>query len=358
MRILYGVVGEGMGHATRSRVVLQHLVEQGHEVEIMTSGRAKDFLAKHFKGVNRIHGLHFVTEDNRVRLGKTLLSNALEGPGGLTRNIDAYFKLLERFQPEVVISDFESWTYVYAKAHGIPILSVDNMQVINRCRHPDDVLEGYQASFELARAFVKTKLPFCDHYLVTTFFRPPVRKERTTLYPPILRPEILAAQSTPGDHILVYQTAEGNESLEATLRRSGLPCRVYGMYRGLTDDRVDGKIMHRPFSESRFIEDMASARAVIAGGGFTVMSECVYLHKPMLSVPLEAQFEQILNARWLEKLGYGRWATSLDDPAPIEAFLEAVPGCEERLQEYQQDGNKELLAGIDEHLDRAAAGLY
>ncbi len=358
MRILYGVVGEGMGHATRSRVVLQHLVEQGHEVEIMTSGRAKDFLAKHFKGVNRIHGLHFVTEDNRVRLGKTLLSNALEGPGGLTRNIDAYFKLLERFEPEAVISDFESWTYVYAKAHRIPILSVDNMQVINRCRHPDDVLEGYQASFELARAFVKSKLPFCDHYLVTTFFRPPVRKERTTLYPPILRPEILAAKPTRGDHLLVYQTAEGNETLEATLRRSGLPCRVYGMYRGLTEDRVDGKIVHRPFSETGFIEDMASARAVIAGGGFTVMSECVYLHKPMLSVPLESQFEQILNARWLQRLGYGRWATNLDDPAPIEAFLEAVPECEERLAEYQQDGNAELLAGIDEHLDRAAAGLY
>jgi hypothetical protein len=35
-----------------------------------------------------------------------------------------------------------------------------------------------------------------------------------------------------------------------------------------------------------------------------------------------------------------------------------VPQCEERLQEYEQDGNKALLAGIDEHLDRAAAGLY
>ena len=35
MRVLYGVVGEGMGHAIRSRVVLEHLFAQGHEVEIM-----------------------------------------------------------------------------------------------------------------------------------------------------------------------------------------------------------------------------------------------------------------------------------------------------------------------------------
>ncbi len=63
MRILYGVVGEGMGHAMRSRVVLEHLFAQGHEVEIMASGRAVDFLDKRFRAkgdVHRIHGLHMI----------------------------------------------------------------------------------------------------------------------------------------------------------------------------------------------------------------------------------------------------------------------------------------------------------
>ena len=73
MRILYGVVGEGMGHAMRSRVVLEHLFAQGHEVEIMASSRAVDFLAKRFPGVHRIHGLHIIYEENRVRRGRTLV---------------------------------------------------------------------------------------------------------------------------------------------------------------------------------------------------------------------------------------------------------------------------------------------
>jgi len=30
MRLLYGVVGDGMGHATRSRVVITHLLARGH----------------------------------------------------------------------------------------------------------------------------------------------------------------------------------------------------------------------------------------------------------------------------------------------------------------------------------------
>ena len=72
MKVLYGVVGEGMGHAMRSRVVLEHLLAQGHEVEIMASSRAVDFLAKRFEGVHRIHGLHMIYEENRVRRGATL----------------------------------------------------------------------------------------------------------------------------------------------------------------------------------------------------------------------------------------------------------------------------------------------
>ena len=50
MRILYGVVGEGMGHATRSRVVIEHLLAAGHHVGVVASDRAFPFLARAFAG--------------------------------------------------------------------------------------------------------------------------------------------------------------------------------------------------------------------------------------------------------------------------------------------------------------------
>ncbi len=356
MKILYGVVGEGMGHATRSRVVLEHLVKQGHELVIMASGRATDFLAKRFEGVTRIHGLHMIYEENRVRMGKTLWSNVLAGAAGVPRNIAVYFDLIQAYHPQVVISDFESWTYLYAKAHRLPIVSIDNMQIINRCTHEPSIVDGDQASFDLARAFVKGKLPFCDHYLVTTFFCPPVRKPQTTLCPPILRPEILAAQPRRGEHLLVYQTAEGNEQLASVLAKTGLECRIYGMRRSITEEQVEGNLRYRPFSETGFIDDLASARAVIAGGGFTLMGEAVYLHKPMLAVPLEGQFEQVLNARYLTNLGYGRLARVLDSDT-VGGFVTALPECEEKLAAYTQHGNEVLLRELDGLLDRAEARL-
>ncbi len=359
MRILYGVVGEGMGHAMRSRVVLEHLVSQGHEVEIIASGRAVRFLRERgFHEVHEIHGLHIVYEDNEVRRNKTFWSNVLKGAVGLPKNVQAYFRLIEDFAPKAVISDFESWTYFYAKAHGLPVISVDNMQVINRCTHPKEILDGYRGDFEIAKALVKSKLPFCDHYLITTFFQPEIRKKNTSLHPPILRPEILAARPEEGEHILVYQTAQGHAAMLQALADTGVECRVYGVRRDLTEEQREGNLRFMPFSEDGFIEDLRTSRALIASGGFTLMGEAVYLHKPMLAVPLDRMFEQIMNSRYLDYLGYGQYAKDLDDPATVHAFLERVPDYAQALSSYSQDGNRDLLGAVDTHLDRAEAGVY
>jgi len=356
MKILYGVVGEGMGHAMRSSVVLEHLVSEGHEVSIMASSRAVDYLGSRFRDVRRIHGLHMIYEENRVRIGETVWSNALEGQDAVPDQIAAYFDLVGSFDPDVVVSDFESWTYLFGQLHGLPVLSIDNMQILNRCSHADEIAAPDEADFQLTRAFVKSKLPFCEHYFVTTFFYPPLRKDRTSLHPPILRQSILDARPSTGGHLLVYQTAEGHHSLAEVLSATGLECRVYGMRRGITEDQVEGSIRYRPFDERAFIEDLASALAVIAGGGFTLMGECVYLHKPLLSIPVERQFEQVLNARYLEREGYGRFARGITREA-VRDFLDAVPACERRLASYSQDGNSDLFRSLDARLDRVAAGL-
>ena len=357
MRVLYGVVCEGMGHAIRSRVVLDHLLSAGHEVEIMASSRAADFLAERYPEVHRIHGMHIIYEENRARPARTIISNALKGTAALPSQIKAYFELVSDFSPEVVISDFESWSHMYGITHRIPIISVDNAQSIPRAQHDAEILDGIRKEFELTRTFIKGKLAFSDHYVIATFFRPPLRKpKRTTLVPPILRPDILEAQPSQGEHLLVYQTAEGHGALAEVLQRCGLPCRIYGMRRDLQEDLQDGNLCFRPFDEATFIADLASAHAVVSGGSFTLMGEAVYLRKPMLSVPVGGQLEQVINARYLQREGYGMHAEAIDTET-LQAFLARVPECQARLAEYTQDGNRECMQVIDGLLDRAAAGV-
>ena len=124
------------------------------------------------------------------------------------------------------------------------------------------------------------------------------------------------------------------------------------MRRALEEEEVVGKLRYRPFSETHFIEDLRTARAVIGGGGFTTMGECVYLHKPMLSIPIEGQFEQILNARYLEREGFGRYASEVT-PAVLDSFLERLDEYENKLSHYGQDDNRSIF----EALDRAIASI-
>jgi uncharacterized protein (TIGR00661 family) len=355
MKILYGVVGEGMGHAMRSRVVLDHLTRE-HDVQVVVSGRAYDYLkqrASEQLAVRKIWGYTLVYEDNEVRKWRTLKENLEGAVTGWPENVRAYVEIADRFEPDVVISDFETWSYLFAKRHRLPVISVDNMQIINRCAHEPEILAGAEDSFRLTNAIVKAKVAGAFHYHVTTFFYPPARKDRTSLHPPILRPEILAARPEPGEHLLVYQTSTSNAALLDVLRASGRECRIYGMRRDLKEDAVDGNLRFRPFSEAGFIDDLRTSAGVIASAGFTLMGEAVYLRRPMLAVPLEQQFEQILNARYLEKEGYGLGVDRIDADA-VGRFLEGLPDFERKLSGYSQDGNRDLLTSLDASLAGAA----
>ncbi len=357
MRILYGVAGEGMGHATRSRVIIDAL-SRSHEVQVVVSGRAHDYLKARERDhldVNRIWGLSIVYEDNEVQNFRTVLQNVGGALGGWPRNVKAYFDLADKFRPDVVVSDFESWSHLYGKLHRLPVVSCDNNQIVNRCEHPPEVIAGKEKEYLVAKAVVKAKLPGCFHYLIGTFFFPPVSKPRTTLHPPVLRPEVLAARPEPGEHLLVYQTSTSNPTLPAILAGCGRECRIYGLRRDLAEDVREGNLLWRPFSEARFVEDLRTARGVVSGGGFTLMSEAVYLHRPMLSVPVRKQFEQILNARYLERIGYGLTADEITAEL-LGTFLERLPELERNVATYRQDGNADLLAKLDEVLLAAARG--
>jgi uncharacterized protein (TIGR00661 family) len=353
VRILYGVVGEGMGHAVRSGVVLDHLVDR-HEVRVVASGRARAYLAERFPDVREIWGLTLAYADNEVRRLETVAQNVRGAVSGWPANVREFLRAGAEFAPDVVVSDFETLAWLVGRTRRVPVISLDNMQIIDRCRLDPEIVRAHRRDYVVARQIVRMKLPGAFHYLVTTFFRPPLRRERTTLVPPVLRREILQARAEPGEHLLVYQTAEGNDELPRALAGTGLPCRVYGFRRDLERDETQGRITFRPFSETRFVEDLRTARAVIAGGSFTLMGEALQLGKPMLSVPIADHFEQILNARYLERLGYGGYAPAAT-PVALGAFLERLPEHELALAGYRRADNAELLAALDARLEAARA---
>ena len=353
MRILYGAVGEGLGHATRSRVVAQHLLDRGHEVKMVASGRALPYLKEHLPDVEEIWGTSFVLEHGTVNAWKTLTANVRGGLRGAPADWKHGSAIAKAFGPELVITDFDGFAYLFAKSHRKPVLSVDNIQMVDRCKHDGEILKDIRRDYELARTFVNSKIGRADHYVITTFFRPPVRKKRTTLVPSLLRPEIIAAKPERGDHLLVYGRI--SESSIAALEASGVVCHVYGARDGLTEEVVEGPLRYRPFANEAFIDDLRTARGIVGSAGYSLMSEAVYLRKPMLALPLAHQFEQEMNARYLERLGFGTAADALDEAA-LERFLAREPQHEKALGAYEQDGNTEALTTIEGLVGELAGG--
>ncbi|UPL49809.1 MJ1255/VC2487 family glycosyltransferase [Hymenobacter sublimis] len=344
MNILYGVPGEGLGHATRSKVVIGHLLSQGHNVCVVSSSRAYHMLAANFPGrVHEIRGFHLAYKDLTVSKSRTATLTLRSAPENLRVNFRKYRELLCDFEPEVVISDFESFSFLFAKWKGLPVISIDNMQIISRAQLDVPVPPQERQNLALARQIVRAKLPGSRHYLVSTFFRLPLSKERTTLVAPILRPEVLALQPTRGAHVLVYQSATTQKDLIAQLQQ--LPDQEFRVY-GFNKEENHGNVQLRAFSEQGFLEDLASARAVVTNGGFSLISEAVYLHKPICAVPIPAQFEQFLNAAQVQKLGYGRHFDAIT-PDNLKAFLYDINRFEAALSTYAQQGNEELFEALE-----------
>lgn len=344
MKILYGVPGEGMGHATRSKVIIEHLIREKHQVLVLSSSRAYTFLKQSFGDcVHEIKGLHFSYKDAQISKLGTVLLNLKQAPESILHNVSRYLQLQHDFHPDLIISDFESFTFAYAKFHRLPIISIDNMQVLNRCKPTVKIPLQVKDDFLVAQAIVKAKVPFAQHYFITSFFDAVISKKSTSLVKPIIRDAIIDAKPTQGNHILMYQTSTTFKKVKEVLKQ--LPNERFVIY-GMNIDEVDGHMQFKKFSETTFVNDLSSAYAVIANGGFSFISEAVYLHKPIYSFPIKGQFEQWYNAANVERLGYGRHFETLEADH-LKAFLYDVPSFKQNLSAYAQQGNIDLLNELD-----------
>ena len=349
MRILYGVTGCGLGHTMRARALAQHLEARGHVVKLAASGRAVGILARHGLDVLPIDGMSMRFAEGEARLGRTLLQLLRSAPRAIARNAEVAWDHVIDFDPNVLVTDFDTFTTAVGGLLGRPVISVDHQHVVDRFRHPRAVKDA-TSSFRLARAVVTAKTPRCAHYVVTSFFFPEPRWGSTTLVGPVVRRAVAEAVATRGEHVLVYQTTSGDSRLVPAL--AAVRSTKFVVY-GLGREKTIGNVELRAFDEPRFVRDLASARAVIANGGFTTLSEAVVLGKPVLSIPVRRQPEQELNAAWLARLGLGMRADRID-PDVVRRFLDRLDDFDGARDPRIRRGTQDATGALDRALREAA----
>ena len=330
MKILYGVCGEGYGHSSRALVLADYLEKKGHEVRILTYGKAYKVLKKRFN-CTKVSGLHLVFEKSILKKRKTI-KKALKILSENIHKWKKFHKLMKEFNPELCISDMEPIVPILRNWYHKPLICFDNQ---HRLTHFETTIpKEYKKDFLIAREVTNSFVKKADYFVITSFTKSKIKKEfekNTFIVPPPIRKEVveIKKQVRYENKILVYLTSKDKKTLKI-LEHTGESFVVYGYNKNKKKGKIDFK------TREHFLKDLKNCKAVISTAGFTLMSEAIYLNKPFLALPLKGQFEQVLNALFLKKAGFGDFTEELTEKE-IVYFLYNLEKYKKNLKKHKTE---------------------
>jgi uncharacterized protein (TIGR00661 family) len=346
MRIAYGVMGYGRGHAMRSLSVLPALMQE-HEVTVFTAGDAYEVLAPLFPTVRipmigyryNSRGGHSIPRTVGENLGP-MADLLLHGPG--MEQVEREFR--DR-GIQLVISDSEAWCHRAAARLKLPRISFDHVGIIAWCK-PHFPAELWLAGMRDAVGY-RSLMGQPDRIIISSFYPAEPRQSGTRIVGPMLRDEVLRASAVsrgaaPKDFLLAYFNKGEHQyrpHVDRALRLLDCPVVVYGTpNRGKSDN-----LEFRAPSNEWFVNDLANCRGVISTAGNQLIGEAIHFGKPILALPEQA-FEQRLNAHMIERMGVGmRGNLATLTPSDIDRFLGNESYYRSHMGEHARDGRAEAI---------------
>jgi uncharacterized protein (TIGR00661 family) len=354
-KIAISLCGEGRGHATRIATLLERL-EHDHDVLVYTSADALEFLRGRFDSdhprvrVEEIPGIVFQYTGGRLDVMRSIAAGLDYQARQLGPLVDRMMGELEAFGADVAITDFEPALPRAASRIGIPLMSVDHQHFL-LAYDLDALPRSLQWNAWFMSHAVWMYVTEAVDTVVSAFFRPPLRRgwEHAIQVGPLLRREVVTAAPRDEGFVLSYLRRHTPFSAVESLADCGLPVRVYGLGRR---DPV-GRVSFHDIDERRFVEDLASCRALVSAAGNQLIGEALHLGKPLLVLPERAHAEQLMNSHFLKAMGCGEFCVLeevtrdrvrlfLAEMTRLAPALAAVAG--------RMDGTDDVLRAIDHRL--------
>lgn len=339
-RILYGVMGDAAGHVNRALIMAQEM--PGHEFLFVGGGRVHD-LESYGYAVEDVPMSATLYRNNRVDIFATVM-NALRvfvRSGPVVRRVA---DIITSFDPNLIVTDYEYFTPLAARRLGRPCISLDHQHVITHCAYATPAQERvsrFMTGWSIRRLYSRA-----DRYMIISFFHLPPKDAATTeIFPPIIRRAVTDRRAIEGNHVLVYQTSPTFHRLFPLLEKIDRQFVIYGL--GEQPDRKN--LVFKKRSTEGFLDDLATSQWVIANGSHNVVSEALYLGKPVFSFPIAYAYEQFLNAFFLAKLGFGAYSLeSNPSEKTLNEFAARVDEFRQRIQQGNFFGNEAVARRLEE----------
>ena len=272
-RLGFSLAGEGRGHAARV-IALSQVLRDRYELVYFCPEPAQDFILKHIPDavIEPVPALNFVKNGHGIDYLRTLFTS-LSRLRSLKSDIDGLTATMQKRDLTALVSDFEPYASWAAARCDVPVLNLN---------HPGVILKYLSLSPAawVAQAVAALMMPPAQKTLICSFYRGDVG--------PIIRSELRHAIPAKNDYYLVYTKDSSRRDVETILSR--FPDENFRVF---------------PDPDRDFTGALLGCRGVIAPSGHQLISESLFLGKPVLAIPQKGQFEQRLNARMLEKSGRG-----------------------------------------------------
>lgn len=318
MRILYGVHTQGQGGLARAGVLISILERWGHTVRVVTSG-IKPPASYQFSRHTHFQGMEYVVSRGQTDYLRTFVKWTRELPR-LGSSLLGLQRVLDQFDPELVLSDFEPLT-----ANPLLRVKCERLAVSRPAALIDPgvrIPQGHEFERRMVRTVIRLFTSGADrrlgYHLEPSTYR---------CLPPVIDDEVRRMRPVQGDHLLVYNvyhTQAGKPSeLVGWASHNRVRVIAYGFPEVGRRGRV-GWVDFRPASRQDFLNDVASSRAVITTAGMGLPLEAALLGKPVSVVPIPGQWEQFVNAYHLQNAGLAQWldhwdySAALDQPCRLE----------------------------------------
>jgi len=351
--LYYGVAGEGRGHAARALALIEQLHER-HHVVVYSYGQALSLLKPACQPlgveVRSLPPLEFAYTSRRtLSYTKTFFKNV-----GYLKDLSDIFlrvqKHMEIDKPDLIISDFEPVLPRVGRRLGIPFVSVDHQHFLLAC----DITElppSLRAHTAWMAAFVKMFAPEGPSETVISSFFPYRTRPRYAFAKQVgvmMRRNILDARPEDHGHLVAYVRRPETIDLVPHLQRLGHPVRVYG----LGEQTSVGNVDFCAIDPIGFVDDLASARALVTTAGNQLVGEALYLGKPVYAIPEPQNREQDINAHFVKTMGVGESASpTMIERQQLASFLDKVPFYRARINRQRMCGNNITVRIIEDHLN-------
>jgi len=356
--IFFSVNGIGLGHASRTAKIIDHILNLDRfRIIISTFGDAIGYFKKKYMNLDNVSiysvpSFNFVWSERGLELNKTITTVACSFVPTLYKQFLHEKKLVEKFSPAVIINDSMFSPLILSKIYGVPVVTITNqlyvlvsileynlLNVGLRILMPkiwyqseSIIIPDLPPPYTISGANVLN----CPHYIMK-------KCHFVGLIDNVSDIERFGRSYDGLYDVYISVSGPLNDRkqfflnmlriVKSALKRCNYHIAISGGEYNKNYTLVYNNIEVYSWVKSK-TEFIRKSKIIVLRGGLTSILETILIGKPMIVIPASGQTEQQGNALSVSKLGIGVHIDYLDLLKRPELLLNAIEQVLNHYEEY------------------------